>query len=177
MTDDQRFASRRVDTLYYQTEPLKDDLTVAGPIGVELWVSTSAGDADWVVKLIDVQPPDAANWDDSDCKRPLGDAQLMVRSEAFRGRFRNSYEKPEPFTPNQPTRVAFELLDVLHTFEPGHRLMVQVQSTWFPLMDRNPQRYVPNINFAEDSDFIAATHRVYRGGSHATSISLPVLSR
>lgn len=163
MTDDQRFAARRPDVLVYQTEPMTEDMTVAGPLDVELWVSTTGTDADFIVKLIDVFPdsPDAAN-------QP--GYQMMLRSEAFRGRFRNSFEKPEAFTPGEPAKVKIELLDVLHRFQKGHRLMVQIQSTWFPLVDRNPQKFVPNIYFAKPKDFIKATHRLHRSAEHPTSI-------
>ncbi|TAH37065.1 MAG: CocE/NonD family hydrolase [Planctomycetota bacterium] len=175
MTDDQRFAARRPDVLVYQTGPLTESLTLAGPIQCDLWVSTSAADADFVVKLIDVFPPDAPDWDGMESDQSMGSYQMLVRSEAIRGRFRNSYEKPEPFPSNQPTYVDLELLDVLHTFQPGHRLMVQIQSTWFPLMDRNPHKWVDNINFADEADFIPATIRVYRGAQHATRLRVGVL--
>ena len=163
MTDDQRFAARRPDVLVYQTPKLDDDLLVAGPLAVDLWVSTTGTDADFVVKLIDVFPdsPEAAN-------QP--NYQMLVRSEVFRGRYRNSFERPEPFVPGQPAQIKFELLDVLHRFKSGHRLMIQIQSTWFPLVDRNPQKFVPNIYFAKPEDFQKATHRVYRSAEHPTSI-------
>ncbi|MFN0020692.1 MAG: CocE/NonD family hydrolase [Pirellulaceae bacterium] len=163
MTDDQRFAARRPDVLVYQTEPMTEELTVAGPLDVELWVSTTGTDADFIVKLIDVFPdsPDAAN-------QP--GYQMMLRSEVFRGRYRHSFEKPEPFNPGQPEQVRIELLDVLHRFQKGHRLMVQIQSTWFPLVDRNPQKFVPNIYLAKPEDFIKATHRIHRTAEHPTSI-------
>ena len=163
MTDDQRFATRRPDVLAWQTSELEVDMTLAGPIIADLWVSTSAADADWIVKIIDVHPDDAPNQRNS--RRPLAGYQMMVRSEVIRGRFRNSYEHPEPFVPNQPTRVVLELQDVLHRFKKGHRIMVQVQSTWFPLIDRNPQKWVDNIFQAQESDFIKATHRVYRSSA------------
>ncbi|MCA9720370.1 MAG: CocE/NonD family hydrolase, partial [Myxococcales bacterium] len=185
MTDDQRFAARRPDVLVYQTPPLTEELTVAGPLRAELWVSTTAGDADWIVKLIDVFPPDAAHEDEALVKaraaedgfvyRPLGGYQMMVRSEVLRGRYRDDYARPERFTPNQPTRVTVPLQDVLHTFKPGHRVMIQIQSTWFPLVDRNPQRYVPNIFAADEDDFVAATHRVYRAGARASRLSFSAL--
>lgn len=168
MTDDQRFASRRPDVLTYQTDVLEEDLVLAGPLDAELWVSTTGTDADWIVKLIDVFP-------DAPEPAPLSGYQMMVRSESFRGRFRNDYAKPEPFTPGEPTRVRFELLDVLHRFKKGHRLMVQIQSTWFPLVDRNPQTFVPNIYFAKPEDFQKATHRVFRSEAHPTSFTLGVL--
>jgi hypothetical protein len=175
MTDDQRFAARRPDVLVYQTEVLDRDLTLAGAIVAELWVSTSQADADWVVKLIDVFPPDAKHPEGFEAARPLGGYQMMVRSEVIRGRFRDSYERPEPFTPGEPTRVEFELQDVLHTFKAGHRVMVQVQSTWFPLVDRNPQKWVDNIFEAEEADFTAATHRVYTAAPHASRLRISIL--
>ena len=168
MTDDQRFASRRSDVLTYQTEALDEDMVLAGPLEADLWVSTTGTDADWVVKLIDVFP-------DAPDGTPLAGYQMMVRSEVFRGRFRNDYAKPEPFKPGEPTRVRFELLDVLHHFQKGHRLMVQIQSTWFPLVDRNPQTFVPNIYFAKPDDFRKATHRIYRSVTHPTSLNFGVL--
>jgi putative CocE/NonD family hydrolase len=175
MTDDQRFASRRPDVLAYQTEPLKEAVTIAGPIMADLWVSTSGTDSDWVVKLIDVYPSDAEDPEEAPDSWHLCDAQLMVRSEVIRGRYRNSYERPEPFVPNEPANAKVELLDVLHTFRPGHRIMVQIQSTWFPMVDLNPQKYVPNINFADESDFVKATQRVYHSPQHATRLHVRVL--
>lgn len=175
MTDDQRFASRRPDVLVYQTEVLTEDLTLAGPLQADLRVATTSTDADWIVKLIDVFPADTKEV--SPAGRPLGGYQMMVRSEVIRGRFRNSYSKPEPFVPNEITRVPLELLDVLHTFQKGHRLMIQVQSTWFPLVDRNPQKYVPNIYLAKDTDFVKATHRVYFTKEQPSSIEVGVLSQ
>ena len=168
MVDDQRFASRRPDVLTYQTEAFTEDTVVAGPIEADLWVSTTGTDADWVVKLIDVRP-------DAPEGTPLAGYQMLVRSEIIRGRFRNDYAKPEPFKPGEPTRVRFELLDVLHRFQKGHRLMVQIQSTWFPLVDRNPQTFVDNIYFAKPDDFKKATHRIFRSASHPTSLRIGVL--
>lgn len=168
MTADQRFAARRPDVLVYQTDAFTDDLVLGGPIDIDLWVSTTGTDADFVVKLIDVFPdsPDAA-------AQP--GYQMMLRSEVFRGRFRNSFEKPEAFVPGEPARIRFELLDVLHRFTKGHRLMVQIQSTWFPLVDRNPQKFIPNIYLAKPEDFQKATHRVYRSPEHSTSLRLGVI--
>ncbi len=176
MTDDQRFAARRPDVLVYRTEPLAEDLTLAGPIQADLWVSTSGTDADWVVKVIDVFPPDAADWDGMEKDEHMSGYEMLVRSEAIRGRFRESYEKPKPFTANQETYVDLELLDVLHTFQKGHRIMVQIQSTWFPLMDRNPQTYVDNLSYAKESDFTPQTHRVIRSKEHATRLRVGVLA-
>ena len=176
MTEDQRFAARRPDVLVYQTPPLPADVTVAGPISAELWVSTSGSDADWVVKLIDVLPADTPTPDDARRGVQLGGYQRMVRSEVLRGRYRDGYVDPKPFTPNKPTRVTVPLQDVLHTFKKGHRIMVQVQSTWFPLVDRNPQKFVDNIFLADERDFQRATHRVYRHAARASRIVLPVLA-
>src|SRR6185436_10549549 len=141
MTDDQRFAARRPDVLVYQPPPLAAELTLAGPIQSELWVATTGTDADFVVKLIDVFPPDAPDFEGLAAGQHQGNYHMLVRSEAIRGRFRRSYERPEPFVPGEPALVDVELLDVLHDFGKGHRLQVQIQSTWFPLMDRNPQTY------------------------------------
>ncbi len=175
MTDDQRFASRRPDVLTYQTDPLTDPLTLAGPIQALLQVATTGSDADWVVKIIDVYPD---NTPDNPRNLPnvhLGGYQQMVRSEVMRGRFRNSFAKPEAFVPNAVTAVPFTVQDLCHTFRPGHRLMVQVQSTWFPLVDRNPQQYVANINEATVADFQSATHRLYHSPAHASQLVLKVL--
>jgi putative CocE/NonD family hydrolase len=168
MLDDQRFAARRPDVLVYRTAALDQDLVVAGPLDVEMWVSTTGTDADFVVKLIDVFP-------DSENTADKPGFQMMVRSEVFRGRFRNSFERPEPFVPNQMARIRFELLDVLHRFAKGHRVMLQIQSTWFPLVDRNPQKYVPNIYLAKAEDFQRATHRVYRSDQFPTHVRLRAL--
>ncbi len=162
MSEDQRFASRRPDVLTFQTDALNEDVTLGGEITAKLKVSTTGTDADWVVKLIDVYPPDEPNHSYMPNKNiTLGNYEQMVRSEAMRGRFRNSFEKPEPFKPGEVTDVTFRLQDVLHTFKKGHRVMIQVQSTWFPLIDRNPQKYVDNIFKANAEDFQKATHRVY----------------
>jgi putative CocE/NonD family hydrolase len=168
MVDDQRFAARRPDVMVYQTPVLNEELALAGPINVDLWVTTTGTDADFIVKLIDVFPDSA-----DPLKQPC--YQMLIRSEVFRGRFRNSFEKPEAFVPNQPTRIKIELLDVLHRFTKGHRLMVQIQSTWFPLVDRNPQKFVPNIYFAKPEDFQKATHRILRSSEHPTSLRLGIL--
>jgi putative CocE/NonD family hydrolase len=168
MTDDQRFAARRPDVLVYQTSPLENDLVVAGPLDVDLWVSTTGTDADFIVKLIDVFP-------DSSDAAAQPNYQMLLRSEVFRGRYRHSFEEPEAFTPGEPARLQFELLDVLHRFQKGHKLMIQIQSTWFPLVDRNPQQFVPNIYFAKPEDFQKATHRIFRSAEHPTSIHFGAL--
>ncbi|WP_394355975.1 CocE/NonD family hydrolase [Spirosoma profusum] len=162
MSADQRFASERADVLTFRTDMLAENLTVGGEITVRLKVSTTCTDADWVVKLIDVYPPDEPNHPYlSNPKTQLANYQQLVRADVMRGRFRHSFEKPEPFTPNQVTEVTFQLQDVLHTFKKGHRVMIQVQSSWFPLTDRNPQTFVENIYKARESDFKPARHRLY----------------
>jgi putative CocE/NonD family hydrolase len=172
MTGDQRFASRRPDVVCYQTDPLGEDLTMAGPLRADLFVSTTGTDSDWVVKLIDVYPT-SFNINPT-TGRPMGGYQMMVRSEVIRGRFRDSYAKPAPLIPAEPAKISLPLQDVLHTFKKGHRVMVQVCSSWFPLTDRNPQKYVANIFEAEESDFIVATQRVYRSTAMASSIRFGV---
>ncbi|WP_426492861.1 CocE/NonD family hydrolase [Hymenobacter sp. 102] len=175
MTDDQRFAARRPDVLTYQTPVLTEDLTLAGPIDALLQVATTGTDADWVVKIIDVYPDDTPNNPLLNPAVKLGGYQQMVRSEVMRGRFRNSFSKPEAFVPGQVTAVPFVVQDLCHTFRKGHRLMVQVQSTWFPLVDRNPQTFVPNIFEADEKDFQAATHRLYHSPQHASHLRVRVL--
>lgn len=180
MTEDQRFASRRPDVLVYETAPLEKDLTLAGPLEAELWVSTTGTDADWVVKLVDVNPGKmpGASWDDSEeggNKRNRGGQQTLVRGEPFRGRFRDSYSEPKPFKPGEVTKVRFVINDVFHTFKRGHRVMIQVQSSWFPFIDRNPQTFVPNIFEAKEENFVRAFHRVYRSAAHPSSLKVGVL--
>ena len=161
MSDDQREASRRPDVLTFETEILENDVTVAGEILAKLKVAISGTDADFIVKLIDVYPDNEPNFEHNPKNIVMGGYQQLVRSEVFRGRFRNSFEKPEPFVPGQPTDVNVQLQDVLHTFKKGHRLMVQIHSTWFPYIDRNPQKYVENIYKADEKDFIKSTIKVY----------------
>jgi putative CocE/NonD family hydrolase len=155
----------------WTTEPLKDDVVVSGKVVANLFASTSGTDSDWIVKVIDVYPekyqPDPK----------LGGYQLMIAGDVFRGRYRNSFEKPEPIVANAVTRyeIGFPAND--HVFLKGHRIMVQVQSTWFPVIDRNPQRFVPNIFLAKESDFQRATQRVFRSGRRASYIAMPVEER
>jgi putative CocE/NonD family hydrolase len=174
MTADQRFAARRPDVLVYQTGELDEDVTIAGPIEVELFVSTTGTDADWVVKLIDVYPNDYPDPNPNPKGVKMGGYQQLVRGDVMRGKFRNSFEKPEPFKPGVPTLVKFALPDVYHTFRPGHRIMVQVQSNWFPLVDRNPQTFV-DIYSAKRSDYRKATQRVYRTREMPSRISVRVM--
>lgn len=173
MTDDQRFAARRPDVLVYQTEVLNDAITVTGPVMADLWTSLSTTDADFVVKLIDVFP-DTLKGEENGV--PLGGYQMLVRGEIFRGRYRESFENPKAFEPNVVTNVKFELPDVSHTFLPGHKLMVQVQSSWFPLADRNPQQFI-NIYEAKDEDFVPCTIQMYRTTLGASGVILPVLKK
>jgi len=177
MTDDQRFASRRPDVLSFETDVLTEDLTLAGPVIADLITSINTTDADFVVKLIDVFPDDfqyETSMKGNGLNYPMGGYQMLVRGEIMRGKFRNSFEKPEPFTPNKITKVKYELPDVAHTFKKGHRLMIQLQSTWFPLADRNPQKFL-NIYSAGDSDFQKANIRIYHDGINQTRFILPVL--
>ncbi len=173
-THDQRFAATRPDVVVHQTKPLEEDLTLVGPLTAELFVSTTGTDADWIVKLIDVYAPDFPNPEPNPSHLVMGGYQQLVRGDVFRGRFRNSFEKPEAFTPGAITRIGFTLPDICHTFRRGHRVMVQVQSSWFPLVDRNPQTFV-NIHTAQPEDFQKATHRLHRGAEHSSSIRVNVL--
>jgi putative CocE/NonD family hydrolase len=175
MTEDQRFASRRPDVIEFETPILEEDITLAGDILAHLQVSTTGTDADWVVKLIDVYPQDEPNGEHTPDHIELGGYEQMVRSEVMRGRFRNSYERPEPFVPGEVTTVRLPLQDVFHTFRRGHRIMVQIQSTWFPLIDRNPQRWLDNIFYATEEDYLVATQRVYHSPGHATYLEVKVL--
>lgn len=174
MSDDQRFAARRPDVLVYETEPLKEDLTVTGPIDAHLFFSTTGTDADIIVKVIDVLPADAPQWAGSTI--PQGGYQMLIRGEVLRGRFRNSYEKPEAFVSGKITEVKYQLPDIAHTFKKGHKLMVQIQSSWFPLVDRNPQKFV-DIYKAQDSDFQKATHRIYSDAQDASYLRLSILEK
>ncbi len=175
MSDDQRFATFRDDVLVFETEVLTEDLTVAGDIIAKLKVSTDQSAADWIVKVIDVFPADQPWINGTQQDVNLGGYQQMVRSEVMRGRFRNSFEKPEPFVPNEVTEVRIPVQDIYHTFKPGHKLMIQIQSSWFPLIDRNPQKYVDNIFQAKADDFVRAKHNVFHDPNHATHIEIKVL--
>ena len=175
MTDDQRFASRRPDVLTFSTDVLEEDLTLGGPLVADLMVNIFTTDADFVVKLIDVFP-DEFKYDEAEFGKgnatayPMGGYQMLVRGEIMRGRYRNSFSKPEAFTPGKITQVKYTIPDVAHTFKKGHKLMVQIQSSWFPLADRNPQKFV-DIYTCNDSDFQKTTIKIY----HDSKIILPVL--
>jgi hypothetical protein len=162
--------------LVYRTPPLGVDVTFAGPLEADLWVATTGTDADFVVKLIDEYPGSLPGLSKSEREKYPGGRQMLVRGEPFRGRFRGSYETPQPFTPGEPTRVTFRINDVMHTFQRGHRIMVQIQSTWFPFIDRNPQTFVPNIFEAAPGDFVRATQRVFRSKAHASRLGVRVLA-
>jgi len=179
MSDDQRFASRRTDVLVFETGILNDDLTLAGTVIADLKVSLSTGDADFVVKIIDVFP-DNFIYDSTYCcqgvknEAEMAGYQMLVRGEIMRGRYRNSFEKPEAFTVNKTETVKFELPDIAHTFKKGHKLMIQVQSSWFPVFDRNPQQFV-DIYKCDDKDFISSDIKVFHQADAASTIRLPVL--
>jgi putative CocE/NonD family hydrolase len=169
LVQDQRFVDNRPDVLTWQTEPLTDDVTLAGQVTAKLFASTSGSDSDWVAKLVDVYPEkDDQNW-------KLSGFELMIADEIFRGRFRKSFEKPEPITPNEVFPFTIDLHTNNHVFKKGHRIMVQVQSTWFPLYDRNPQKFVPNIFEAKESDYQKATQKIYRSTKSPSSVEISVL--
>ena len=165
MTDDQRFSARRPDVLVFETPVLTEDMTMAGDIMAKLKVSTTGTDADWVVKVIDVFPPDAKDTEETQDHLKMSNYHMMVRSEVLRGRYRNSFSDPEPFVPNETTDVTIKLQDIHHTFKKGHKIQVQVQSTWFPYIDLNPQTYVDNIFEAKEEDFTKQTHKVFNDSS------------
>ncbi|HKR04674.1 MAG TPA: CocE/NonD family hydrolase [Bacteroidia bacterium] len=176
MTDDQRFASRRPDVLTYISEILKEDVTVTGPVTANLFVSISTTDADFVVKLVDVFPGDFKYPESENISYPMGGYEMLVRGEIMRGRYRNSFSAPEAFVPDQVTEVKFELPDVAHTFKKGHRIMIQVQSTWYPLADRNPQQFV-NPYTCGPKDLVKSNIRIYHDAQHASNVVLPVLKK
>lgn len=184
MTDDQRFAARRPDVLVFQTDVLTEDLTIAGPVIANLWVNINTTDADFVVKVIDVFPDDFSyepeevltNRRIPSKKYPMGGYQMLVRGELMRGKYRNSFEHPAPFVINKPENVKFTAPDIAHTFKKGHRLMVQVQSSWFPLADRNPQKFM-NIYESDESDFQPALIKILHNATHSSSIELPILKK
>ncbi len=174
MLDDQRFAERRPDVKTYKTDTLKEDITLTGPVIADLFSSTTGTDADYVVKLIDVFPDNYPGPKPNPKHVTLAGYEMLVRGEVFRGKFRNSYEKPEPFVPGKVTEIKYRLPDVAHTFKKGHRIMIQVQNSWFPLVDRNPQRF-EDINLAKDADFQKATIRIYHGDAALSNVKVTVL--
>ncbi|MCC6508507.1 MAG: CocE/NonD family hydrolase [Pirellulaceae bacterium] len=179
VTEDQRFAAWRPDVLVYRGPKLEVSQTIAGPIDVDLWVKSTGSDADWIVKIIDEfpgEPIDGTKYVEEPGKAVLSGRQELVRAGVIRGRFRDGFDKAVPMKPGEPTRVRFELSDIMHTFRPGHRLMIQVQSTWFPFIDRNPQKFVPNIFQAKQEDFITATHSVLRAPEMSSHVSVSVMT-
>ena len=195
MTEDQRFASTRPDVLVYQTEVLTEDVTVTGDIKPKLFISSSGTDSDFVVKLVDVFP-DEYNFPESGKKLPNGQPErikppensawsvfapggyeMLLRGEPFPARFRNSFEKPEPLKPNMATKIEYTMPGIAHTFKKGHRIMIQIQSTWFPLVARNPQKFMDNYKLATQADFQKATERVYYGGKNGSMIVLPIIKK
>ena len=174
MLDDQRFASRRPDVKVYQTEELKEDITLTGPVMADLFSSTSGTDADYVVKLVDVFPDDYPEPKPNPKGVTLAGYQMLVRGEIFRGKYRNSFTTPEPFIPGKVTEIKYALPDVAHTFRKGHRIMIQVQNSWFPLADRNPQRF-EDINQAKDSDFQKANIKLFHDAANKSLVKVTVL--
>jgi hypothetical protein len=169
LLEDQRFAHNRPDVLSWESEPLQEEVTITGNVVAHLFASTSGTDSDWIVKLIDVYPESYPK------EIKMSGYQLMLANEVFRGRFRNSFEKPVPIAPNQVSEYVIDLHSVNHRFGVGHRIMVQVQSTWFPVIDRNPQKYVENIFLAKEADYQTATQRVFRSKRFSSHVSVPVV--
>ncbi|MGH9844943.1 MAG: CocE/NonD family hydrolase, partial [Blastocatellia bacterium] len=171
LVEDQRFAHARPDVVSWETEPLAEDVTITGHVIAKLFASTTGSDSDWIVKLIDVYPQEYP----SDYK--MGGYQLMVANDVFRGRFRQSFEKPQPIAPNKTLDYTIDLHQIDHRFLKGHKIMVQVQSTWFPVIDRNPQKYVENIFQAREADYVRATQRVFRSKNLPSHLVVPVAAK
>jgi putative CocE/NonD family hydrolase len=174
MVEDQRFAANRKDVLVFRTEVLSEDLTVTGRLQANLFVSITGSDADFIVKLIDVLPDEEPNPSPNPRNFSMGGFFRMVRAEVFRGKFRESYENPKPFTPGKIERISFPLNEIAHTFKKGHRIMVQIQSSWFPIVDRNPQKFM-SIPKASEKDFQKATIRIYHDAADASNIVMPTI--
>ncbi len=171
LVEDQRFVDDRADVLAWETPPLNHDVSIAGQVSADLFASTTGGDADWIVKLIDVYPEDyPEDWE-------MAGYQLMVANEVFRGRYREGFEKPKPIEPGAVLEYTFSLHTQNYTFLKGHKIMVQVQSTWFPIIDRNPQTFTPNIFEAKEADFRVATHRIHRSERHPSHVTIPVVAK
>ncbi len=169
---DQRFAARRPDALVYQSDPLTDDMSIAGPIIAHLFFSSSGTDADFIVKLIDVYPSNEPDPEPNPRGVRMGDYQMLVAGEVFRARYIEDFSHPKPLKPGAVTHLSYDLLDKFHTFKKGHRMTVQIQSTWFPLIDRNPQKFVPNIELAAEEEFQKATQRIYRSRRFPTHLEV-----
>jgi len=169
LVEDQRFVNNRPDVISWQTEVLRKDIEITGKLIADMFASTSGTDADWIVKLIDVYPEKFPDQPD------MAGYQLMIANDVFRSRYRNSFSKPEPVRPGEVNECKIDLHSINHVFKTGHRIMVQVQSSWFPIIDRNPQKFVPNIFLAKDSDFIKATQRIFRSKKFPSHLTLPVV--
>jgi putative CocE/NonD family hydrolase len=174
MVEDQRFASRRTDVLVYETDELSEDITISGHIIAKLFASTSGTDSDFVVKLIDVYPGNAPDNNPNPAGVRMGHFQMLLSGEVFRAKYRRSYSKPEPMVPNQPALIEIDLRDKNHRFLKGHRIMVQVQSSWFPVIDRNPQIFT-DIYKAKESDFRKATQKIYRSKELSSHVAVSVV--
>ncbi|MFZ4545717.1 MAG: CocE/NonD family hydrolase, partial [Saprospiraceae bacterium] len=174
MIEDQRFAAQRPDVLTFSTETLQEDLVLSGPINASLFITTTGTDADFIVKIIDELPDTASNLRSNLSFIQMAGFQRLVRAEVMRGKFRNSLERPEPFEPGRISKVNIKLNDVAHIFKKGHKIVVQVQSSWFPLVDRNPQKFMKIAN-AQKTDFKKSSIRLYRDAKHPSSIELTVL--
>jgi putative CocE/NonD family hydrolase len=171
MVENQRFAATRPDVLVYLGKVLKKEITIVGPIEVDIFVSTTGTDSDWIVKLIDVFPDDTPRAKDA----VMGGFQMLLRGEIMRSKFRNSYENPEPMEPGKITNIHFTMNDVNHTFKKGHKIMVQIQSSWFPLFDRNPHKFI-DIYKAKESDYQKAAQRIYISKEFPSSLILNILN-
>jgi len=169
LVEDQRFVHNRTDVLTFETPVLEGDITCTGNVFARLFASTTGSDCDWIIKLIDVYPQQYPK------DRTMGGFQLMIANDVFRGRFRKSFEKPEPVIPGKVETYNVDLHSINHVFKKGHKIMVQIQSTWFPIIDRNPQKFVPNIFEAKESDFQVATQRIYRSAQYPSNIELQVM--
>jgi putative CocE/NonD family hydrolase len=176
MVEDQRFAATRPDVLVYRTAQLAEDIVIAGPVVASIFASTTGTDADWIVKLIDVYPGDAKDNTPNPRGIRMGDFQMLLAGEVFRGRYRTSYSRPQAIVPNRPEKYEFDMRDKFHRFLKGHSIMVQVQSTWFPVIDRNPQTFV-NIYTARETDFRSSTHRIYRSPEMPSGVKVGVMKQ
>ncbi|MEW6736954.1 MAG: CocE/NonD family hydrolase, partial [Acidobacteriota bacterium] len=174
MVEDQRFAAHRPDVLVYQSELLTENVTIAGPITATLYVSTTGSDSDWIVKVIDVLPDNTPDNPNTSAGVRMGGYQMLVRGEPMRAKFRESFSEPKPMTAGKITKIEFTMPDINHTFLKGHKIMVQVQSSWFPLVDRNPQQFLDIYN-AKESDFQKATQRVYHSEEFSSHLKVKVL--
>jgi len=174
MVEDQRFAASRPDVIYYQTDALDENITIGGPVQAELYISTTGTDADWIVKIIDVFPDTILMSRKRNIETDIAGFQMLVRGEILRGKFRNSYVKPEPHISGKVERISFELQDINHTFKKGHKIMVQIQSSWFPLFDRNPQKFCDIYN-ATEKDYQKATQRIYRSRNYPSNVILNII--